>query len=136
MTASPSRPLPGMTAENAFFWRSGADGRLRFLTCPSCRYRVHPPGPVCPRCLTKGLRAEPVSGKGTVFAFTVNYHPWIVGFDPPYVIAMVELDEQAGLRLTTNIVGCGASDVSVGMPVEVVFEQHDDVWLPLFRPTT
>jgi len=25
-------------------------------------------------------------------------------------------------------------DVRVGLPVEVVFENREDVWLPLFRP--
>jgi hypothetical protein len=24
--------------------------------------------------------------------------------------------------------------VTVGLPVEVVFEERDDVWIPLFRP--
>jgi uncharacterized OB-fold protein len=34
----------------------------------------------------------------------------------------------------TNIVGCAPDEVYVGMPVEVTFDEHDDVWLPLFRP--
>jgi hypothetical protein len=46
----------------------------------------------------------------------------------------VELAEQRGLRLTTNIVNCQLDEVRIGMPVRVVFEQHDDVWLPLFEP--
>ena len=42
------------------------------------------------------------------------------------------------LRLTTNIVGCDPDEVTIGMPVEVVFEDagEDDVFLPLFRPAT
>ena len=34
----------------------------------------------------------------------------------------------------TNIVGCAPDDVRIGMPVQVIFEHHDDVWLPLFEP--
>jgi uncharacterized OB-fold protein len=50
------------------------------------------------------------------------------------VIAIVEIEEEPGVRLTTNIVGCSPDDVHIGMPVQVVFEQYDDVWLPLFEP--
>jgi len=51
------------------------------------------------------------------------------------VVAIVELEEQAGLRLTTNLVGCAPADVAIGMPVRVVFEDAGDgVFLPLFEP--
>jgi uncharacterized OB-fold protein len=54
--------------------------------------------------------------------------------DHPYAIAIVELDEQEGLRLTTNVVNCAAEDVRIGMRVQVVFDQYEDVWIPLFQP--
>jgi len=38
------------------------------------------------------------------------------------------------VRLMTNIVGCPPDAVHVDMPVQVVFEQYDDVWIPLFTP--
>jgi len=57
-------------------------------------------------------------------------------FDGPYVIALVEIDEQPSVRLMTNIVECDPDDVHIGMAVEVTFEHSDDVWLPLFRPVT
>ena len=34
----------------------------------------------------------------------------------------------------TNIVGCPAEAVRIGMRVQVVFEHRDDVYLPLFEP--
>ena len=49
---------------------------------------------------------------------------------------MRALDEQPGLRLTTNVVGCAIEEVSIGMPVRVVFEERDGVWIPLFAPDT
>lgn len=128
------RLLPRITPENEFFWTSGADGRLRFLRCEECAYLVHPPSPRCPRCLSKKLSPTPVSGKAKVLSFTVNHQPWIPGFDPPYVIAIVEIEEQAGVRLFTNIVDCDIEDVAIDMPVEVRFEHREDVWLPLFAP--
>jgi uncharacterized OB-fold protein len=69
-----------------------------------------------------------------VHTFTVNHQAWMPGPELPYVVAIVELPEQEGLRLTTNIVDCAPEEVRIGMPVEVTFEQHDDVWIPLFRP--
>jgi hypothetical protein len=54
--------------------------------------------------------------------------------DPPYVVAIVEIEEQADLRLMTNVVNCDVEKVRVGMPVRVLFEQHEDVWIPLFEP--
>ncbi len=130
----PFRVLPRITEANEFFWTSGADGRLRFLRCEHDGTLVHPPAPVCPVCLRKDLAPSPVSGRATVATYTVNHQPWIPGFDPPYVVAIVEIEEQPSVRLTTNIVDCAPDDVTIGMPVEVTFEHHDDVWLPLFRP--
>jgi uncharacterized OB-fold protein len=131
---APFRILPRVVSENEFFWTSGADGQLRFLRCDDDGTYIHPPQPRCPKCLGKSLTPAVVSGRATVHAFTVNHHPWIPGFDPPYVIAIVEIEEQADVRLTTNIVNCPVDDVHVGLPVRVVFEQHDDTYLPLFEP--
>jgi len=53
------------------------------------------------------------------------------------VVAIVELDEQPGLRLTTNIVHCAPDDVKIGMRVRVLFEDlGEDVYLPLFEPAS
>jgi uncharacterized OB-fold protein len=56
------------------------------------------------------------------------------GFEPPYVIAIVELEDDPTVRLTTNIVGCAIEDVRIGMPVEVTFEANGEWFVPLFRP--
>ena len=133
MTSTPFRVQPALDDENRFFWTSGADGRLRFLRCQGCGYYLHPPSPRCPQCGSRELAPEPVSGDGEVFSYTVNHQPWDGGTEP-WVIALVALPEQEGLRLTTNIVGCPPEDVRIGMAVRVAFEQHDQVWFPLFEP--
>jgi uncharacterized OB-fold protein len=127
------RPLPALTPETEFFWTAGADGRLRFLRCNDCYTYLHPPAPVCPTCTSRALTPEPVTGRGTVVTFTVNHQDWGL-MPPPYVIALVELVEQPGLRLTTNLVNVDAASVRSGMDVQVHFEPVDDVWLPLFEP--
>lgn len=65
----------------------------------------------------------------------MNHQPWFPGMQVPYVIALVELAEQEGLRLTTDLVGCAPEDVRIGMAVRVTFRPvSDDVALPLFEP--
>jgi uncharacterized OB-fold protein len=127
------RLLPRLEPENEFFWTSGADGHLRFLRCEACRTYVHPPAPRCPACLSSVLAPEVVSGRATVVAYTVNVQEWIPG-SGPYIIGLVAIDEQQDVRLTTNLVDVAPGDIRAGMAVEVVFEHHDDVYLPLFRP--
>jgi uncharacterized OB-fold protein len=127
------RLLPRLEQDNSFFWTSGADGHLRFLRCRHCSYYVHPPAPRCPECLSEDVAPEVVSGRATVVAHTVNVHQWIPGSEA-YIIGLVAIEEQESVRLTTNLVDVEPGDIETGMPVEVVFEQNDDVFLPLFRP--
>lgn len=134
MTEKPFRILPEVTEANEHFWRGGAKGRLQLLRCGACGYWIHPPSPRCPTCLASDVRVEAVSGRASLLTYTVNHQPWIPGFPPPYVVAIVELPEQAGLRLTTNVVGCSPDEVAIDMLLEVTFEEHDGVWLPLFAP--
>lgn len=138
MSELPFRILPQVTDANRHFWTSGKDGRLRFLRCEDCGTFIHPPAPLCPRDLGKKLAPHPVSGRATVATFTVNHQPWMPGPELPYVVAIVEIEEQPDVRLTTNVVNCAAGDVYIGMPVRVVFEKRSDrqgdLWIPLFEP--
>lgn len=134
MTGGYQRTLPLLTELNRPFWTGGADGLLLILRCKACGYWQHPPQPRCRRCLSDDLGPEPVSGEGVIESFTLNMKSWGEGLEIPYAIAIVGLDEQAGLRMTTNIVGVDPHAVAIDMRVRVVFEQDDDVWLPLFTP--
>ncbi|BBZ14736.1 hypothetical protein MBRA_49310 [Mycobacterium branderi] len=97
--------------------------------CDPCTRWVHPPAGVCPDC-GGPLTARPVSGRGTVFTYTVNFHPYNPDIPTPYVIAIVELDE--GLRVAANVVDCEPDSVTCGMPVEV---RPDETRL-VFGPAT
>jgi uncharacterized OB-fold protein len=130
---APFRVLPLVDESNRGFWTSGADGLLRFSRCQACGYRLHPPGPRCPECGGRELAWEPVSGLGEVFSFTVNHQSWD-GSTEPWVVVLVAFPEQDGLRLTSNLYGVDPDEVRIGLPVRVVFEQHDDVWFPVFEP--
>ena len=128
------QPLPTVTDDTAPFWEGGAVGELRINRCRDCRTWFHPPAPVCPDCLSMHVGPEVASGRATVAAFTINVQPWAPDMEVPYVLAYVELEDDPRVRLTTRIVDCAPDAVRTGMPVEVTFQQAEDIWLPLFRP--
>jgi len=132
---TPPRIPPAITDENRAYWTGGATGNLMMSHCNSCARFFHPPASTCPECAGE---AEPrqVSGNGTLYTFTVNRHPYHPDVPPPYVVAIVELVEQAELKFTTNLVNCDPDAIDIGMPVRVVFEQAGDAWVPIFEPAT
>src|SRR3546814_15965331 len=78
-----------------------------------------PPVPICPACRSRAWEPKVVSGRATVVGVTVNAHPWMPTMPPPYVIANVALEEDASVRLTTNVVACEPDDVRLGQAVAV-----------------
>ena len=128
-----SMPIPATTGENSDFWTGGRDGRLLFTTCADCGFRTHPATTHCPSCYGANVAMQPVSGRGTVYSFTINRQQWQPGLEVPYVVAIVQLDEQESLRLLTNIVECPVEEVAIGMPVEVVFVERGPAFIPVFR---
>ena len=129
-----SRPVPAFDPLAAFFWESGADGRLRILRCGGCGFYVHPPSHPCPQCFSTEIAPAVVSGDGTVATYTVNVQQWVPG-QAPYSIAVVELDEQQGLRLTSNIVDCDPDEVHIGQRVRVSFIHRNGIYYPVFAPS-
>ena len=126
-------PVPQITDENGAFWTGGRDGELLIIRCTSCGYWIHPPTPRCPQCLSDAVEPQAVSGRGTVYSYTINRQAWFPGLEVPFVIAMVELDEQPGLRLMTNIVDCPTEEVEIDMPVEVAFVERGEAFIPVFH---
>ena len=134
MTRPAYRVLPDVTAESAAFWTAGANGELRIYRCHSCQRYFHPPVGLCFRCHSREVGPEAVSGRATVATYTVNQHRFHPDVPVPYMIAIVELVEQDGLRFTSDIVHCPVEAVTIGLPVRVVFEQQGQVFVPLFEP--
>lgn len=128
-----TRTLPALTEANRAYWTGGADGKLHIQRCTACRRWIHPPVSSCDECGGR-LEVEPVSGRGTIFTWTENHQQFNPEVEPPYVIAIVELVEQADLRVVTNIVNADELSLRIGMGVSVLFEDHGDVFVPLFEP--
>lgn len=134
---SERRPLPLVDDESRPYWEGARRHELVVLRCPSCAYYVHYPRGQCPRCGSGQLVPSRVSGRGVVHSYTITHHRAAPGFEDrvPFVVALVELEEQPGLRIISNLSGCGPDEMRIGMPVEVVFEDvTPGVTLPQFRP--
>jgi hypothetical protein len=131
--AVPERKLPVLEPDTTFFWTAGEQGRMLIQRCTQCEVWQHPPLPRCARCGSEDVAPQQVSGRGRVASYTVNHERWVPGLDVPFVFGVIELEEQAELYVFTNVLA-PVDAVRVGMPVDVVFEQYEDVWLPMFRP--
>lgn len=131
---TPERILPVIDLDNRAYWTWGERGVLAIHRCTDCTRLVHPPVPFCPFCESVNVAPHAVSGRGRVTTFTVNHKQWVPGLPVPYVLALVELEEQPDVRLVANITHCAPENVTFGMPVEVWFEPVEDLWVPLFRP--
>ena len=134
---APVRPLPLIDDETRFFWDGTREHRLLMQYCADCKRYHHYPRPVCPGCLSSDMAPEELSGRGTVYTYTIAeqaFHPFFAD-RLPYVLVVVDLEEQPGLRFVSELVQCSPEEVSVGMPVEVVWEDvTEEVTLPLFKP--
>ena len=131
-----ARPIPPTSVLTQPYWDAARRGRMAVQRCEHCGTRPFPPLANCPSCGAQSLSWSPVSGRATVYSYTVAHRPPHPAFAAqlPLVVAIVELEE--GPRMFTNIVGCDAADVEVGMAVEATFEPIDetDMVLPVFTP--
>lgn len=135
MTDSPARLLPRATPETVFWWDNCRNHRLLIQHCPDCGAYQFYPRLRCSACAGGNLGWVEASGSATVETFTICRVPVTEAYTErlPYVVAIVRLAE--GPAMMTNIIGCEPDCVSIGMRVEVDFEDWDEqVTLPQFRP--
>jgi uncharacterized protein len=131
---SDERVIPKPTPETQHYWDGAQQGELRLQKCDSCHSTYFPPRPFCPECGAREVSVVTASGRATLHSYVINHLP-SPGFEPPFAIAVVELEE--GPRLMSNIVDCEQTPeaLQLDMPLEVTFEVlTDDITLPQFRP--
>lgn len=131
---TPAVPLPVITDENRPFWEGCRQGKLLLQYCDACQHYQFYPRLYCMRCGGSGLRWVEVSGRGTLYTYTVIRQNKSAEFRErvPYNVAIIQLEE--GPRMMSNIVDTEPEDLRVDAPVRVVFDAvSDEISLPRFR---
>jgi uncharacterized protein len=106
------------------FWVAAAKHQLVVQKCSACGTVRHPPGPFCARCRTQESEWMYLSGRANLYSFTVVRHPLSPSLSAylPMVIAVVEPEEAHSARLVANLVEVEVGDVTINMPLEVVWQ--------------
>ena len=131
------KPVPAPSELTKPFWDAVDSRRLVIQRCQGCRRYHHPPVELCAKCLSSDLAFEPVSGRGSIYSFTITHDARQPAFAEiqPYTVAVVELEEQPELFMLSNIPGVPTDDIKSGMPVEVTFEEVvPGRFIPQFQP--
>jgi uncharacterized OB-fold protein len=128
------KPRPDVSETTRPFWDAVADDTLKVQFDPATGAAQFYPRSTSLATGRGDLEWRAVSGRGTVYSFTVTHVP-IPGFEDevPYVIAMIDLEE--GVRILANMTGVTEDAMEIGLPVRVAFEQRtDDVRYFRFEP--
>jgi uncharacterized protein len=132
-----TKPLPTPDPVTQPFWDSLKEHAVKLQKCGGCKQFIFYPRALCPSCMSDDLAWTSISGRGVVHAFAIPHrHPNRVFTEGgPYVVALIELEE--GVRMMSNLVEVDPTPeaVTVGMAVEIVYDDvTDEVTLPKFRP--
>ena len=117
---SANKPMPVTTAISQPFWDGLKQGKILLQQCNQCEGWTFYPRMHCSHCLSRDVEFREVSGRGSLYTFTVARIPTLPEFagPEPQKMAVVELDE--GVRVNTTIVGVKDDDLEVGMRVKPV----------------
>jgi uncharacterized OB-fold protein len=131
------KPLPTISSLNEPYWRALKRRELTMQQCNECGRIWYPPAPLCPQCWSRDIAWKRLSGRGRVNSWVVFHQAYFDSYqqDVPYNVVEIELDE--GPRILANLVGIANSEISAGLPVEVVFDDvTDEITLAKFKPTS
>ena len=135
MTDHSGKFIPRPRPETAAWWQSCQEHKLMIQRCSECGAFQFYPRIVCSACMGSQVELVQSAGRGKVRTFTVCRLPVAKAYaaDVPYVVALIRLDE--GPTMMSNIVECDPESVTIGMPVEVVFQEwSDEITIPQFIP--
>ena len=113
------------------FWEAAAEqiSWLSSIAWIADIYQFYP-RPFCLNCDSDQLEWKRVSGDATVYSKTTVHIKIAPEFDPPYVVALIELDE--GPRMLCNIEG---GEAEIGDRVKLAWREREDapplpIWMP------
>ncbi|MFH1625852.1 MAG: Zn-ribbon domain-containing OB-fold protein [Pseudomonadota bacterium] len=87
-------------------------GKFLGLKCNKCGEFTVPPKKVCVACVSEDLEIVELAGKGEIKTYTVIRVP-PEGFEAPYIVGMVELDE--GPWVMGNLIDVDPDEASMDL---------------------
>jgi uncharacterized OB-fold protein len=122
------------------FWEGAARGELLVQRFTASGRLAWPPRPMDSVSRTLDYEWVPVSGRGTVWSYTIPHPPLLPAYAEfaPYNVIVVALDEDPTLRMVGNLVASAEGalneidphSIEIGEPVRAVFSPVDDMFLP------
>jgi uncharacterized OB-fold protein len=131
-----ARPVPVPDESSADYWAACAEHVLKLARCERCGQFSHPPDIICPLCHNPdpAFSFEPVSGRGKVRSWITIHQSFLNGFDTPFMLVDVQLDDQPTVRMIGRLLDGPDAPVRLGVPVTLGFEDiAPGVSLPAFR---
>lgn len=125
MDSSPSRPAPVPDRDSAEFWHYVDKRQLALQSCAGCGRLRYFPQPICPYCRSYEFNWRILSGAGMIASWTVVHHahnPWFRS-QLPYIVGVISIAEDPAVRLVMNVVNSAQAALTVGAPVQIVFEE-------------
>jgi uncharacterized protein len=121
---TPSSAPDGLAAP---YWEGTRQGKLRIQKCGGCGAWQWGPEWICHRCHSFDLSWHEINGKGRIYSYQRPHHPVHTALNGhgPYIAVLVELPEYGNIRMVGNLLGDPGQTVTIGAPVEAVFEPHD-----------
>jgi len=129
------KPLPEISPRNLPFWDGLKEHEFRVPRCQDCGDYNWIPYPACRSCLSENQEWTAVSGDAVVWSFSVVHRgPGAFNDDVPYIVVLAKLaEEPRSLIVTGNLIGIEPSEVSIGLPIKVVYEEIPDEDVTLYR---
>jgi len=103
------------------------DGRLMGSECKQCGATNFPPRADCADCLSGDFEYCEVSGRGTIYTYSViAAAPTGFEDDVPYTVVVIDLEE-GGRLLAWLGDSIATDDIEIGMAVQVVPKIFDEI---------
>jgi uncharacterized protein len=114
------------------YWQGTREGKLRIQKCRGCGSWQWGPEWICHRCHSFDLAWEEIQGRGRIYSYQKPHHPVHPALNGrgPYIAVLVELPDYGNVRMVGNLLGDASQAVTIGAPVEAVFEPHDQASPP------
>jgi uncharacterized OB-fold protein len=122
------------------FWEGCKRGELLVQRFTASGNLVWTPRPMDPQSRTLEYEWVPMSGKATVWSYVIPHPPLLPAYSDlaPFNVIVVALDDDPQIRMVGNLVesadaplnGVDPHSIEIGEPVQVVFSQVEDMFLP------